>query len=102
MNRQAAMQTQPAEKATPAPSGVLQRTCACGQHTIAGGECEACRKERVGVLQRRAAISNEPTTVPPIASEVQRSPRQPLDVGTRAFIEPRFGHHFSRISTYTS
>lgn len=26
-----------------APSGLLQRKCACGNHTIAGGECEGCR-----------------------------------------------------------
>src|SRR5438128_397484 len=27
-------------------SSLLQRTCACGQHTIAGGECDACRSEQ--------------------------------------------------------
>ena len=29
----------------------IQRKCACGQHTVAGGECEACRKKRLK-LQR--------------------------------------------------
>jgi outer membrane protein OmpA-like peptidoglycan-associated protein len=82
-------------------SGLLQRTCACGQHTIAGGECEECRKKREGVLQRRAATSNEPTTAPPIVSEVLRSPGQPLDAGTRTFMEPRFGHDFSRVRVHT-
>jgi len=33
------------------PSGLLQRKCGCGQHTIAGGGCEACGKQQ---LQRRA------------------------------------------------
>ena len=37
---------------SPAPSGLLQRQCACGQHTVAGGECAACRQKRQGALQR--------------------------------------------------
>ncbi len=36
----------------PPPSGLLQRQCACGQHTAAGGECAACRQKRQGALQR--------------------------------------------------
>jgi hypothetical protein len=39
---------------------------------------------------------------PPILQEVLRSPGQSLDAGTRAFMEPRFGHDFSQIPTYTS
>lgn len=31
---------------TPVPSGILQRKCACGTHTIAGGECEACKRKQ--------------------------------------------------------
>lgn len=83
-------------------SSLLQRTCACGQHTIAGGECEACRKKREGTLQR-AAIGSAPVgEAPPIVQEVLRSPKQPLDTTSRAFMEPRFGHDFSQIPTYTS
>ena len=37
---------------SPPPSGLLQRQCACGQHTAAGGECAACRQKRQGALQR--------------------------------------------------
>jgi Domain of unknown function (DUF4157) len=83
-------------------SNFLQRTCACGQHTLAGGECEACRKKSEGVMLRRAAISKEPTTAPPIISEVLRSPGQLFDAGTRAFMEPRFVHDFSQIPASTS
>lgn len=36
-----------------AQSGLLQRKCACGQHTVAGGECAECGKER-NSLQRKA------------------------------------------------
>ena len=81
-------------------SSLLQRTCACGQHT-GGGNCTDCRKKREGVLQRRAATSNEPTTVPPLVSEVLRSPGQPLDTNTRAFMQPRFGYDFSSVRVHT-
>jgi len=96
-------QTQTAAKPnfTPMPSNLLQRQCACGQHTSAGGECEECKQKREGTLQR-AAISPSPLhEVPPIVHEVLRSPGQPLDAETRAFMGPRFGHDFSRIPTYT-
>src|SRR5579884_977988 len=83
------------------PSLQLQRKCACGQHTIAGGECEECRQKREGVLQR-SAISAAPTNgVPPVVHDVLNSPGQPLDVGTRAFMEPRFGFDFSRVRVHT-
>ena len=81
----------------PAAGGVLQRQCACGQHTTAGGECEACKQKREGTLQR-AAINPAPVhEAPPIVQEVLRSPGQPLDAGHAPFMEPRFGHDFSRI-----
>jgi Domain of unknown function (DUF4157) len=38
--------------------------------------------------------------MPPVFREVLASPGQPLDAATRAFFEPRFGHSFSRASTY--
>lgn len=66
------------------------------------GECEACRKKR---LQRKRSDStierqNEPV-VPPIVHEVLRSPGQPLDPKTRAFMEPRFGHDFGHVRVHT-
>lgn len=39
-------------------------------------------------------------TVPPIVDDVLNSPGQPLDSGTRAFMEPRFGHDFSRVRVH--
>jgi hypothetical protein len=39
--------------------------------------------------------------VPPIVHDVLRSSGQPLDQGTRAFMEPRFGHDFSRVRVHT-
>ena len=42
----------------------------------------------------------EQTAVPPIVNEVLRSPGQPLDPATLAFIEPRFGHDFSQVRVH--
>lgn len=39
--------------------------------------------------------------VPPLVHEVLRSPGQPLDAQTRAFIEPRFGYDFSGVRIHT-
>ncbi|KCZ71392.1 hypothetical protein ANME2D_02120 [Candidatus Methanoperedens nitroreducens] len=50
------------------------------------------------VLQRRPLNNHEPLITPPIVHEVLRSPGKPLDPGTRAFFEPRFGHDFSKVS----
>lgn len=84
------------------PTGLLQRKCACGQHTGAGGECESCRKKRQAGTLQRAAVSNAPVTaVPPIVHEVLRSPGRPLDAATRAYLEPRFGHDFSHVRVHT-
>lgn len=52
-------------------------------------------------VQRRAANGLGPTDVPPIVHEVLRSPGQPLDAKTRAFMEPRFGHDFSGVRVHT-
>ena len=64
------------------------------------GECGNCRKKRLS-LQRKTRNSELETRtdspVPPIIHEVLRSPSQPLDPATRAFMEPRFGHDFSQV-----
>ncbi|MFZ0062725.1 MAG: DUF4157 domain-containing protein [Pyrinomonadaceae bacterium] len=77
---------------------MLQRACACGQHTVAGGECSGCEKKK-GLLQRRALGAEWTDEVPPIVHEVLRSPGQPLDTATRAFIEPRLAYDFSSVRT---
>ena len=81
--------------------GVLQRKCGCGQHTIAGGECEECKSGKMQ-LQRRSAGSSHLPVAPPIVHEVLRSPGQPLDQSTRAFMEPRFGQDFSKVRVHTN
>ena len=88
---------------TPTRGGLLQRKCACGGTPDPTGECEACSKKR---LQRKgthpSSFNSHPLEVPPIVHDVLRSPGQPLDANTRAFMEPRFGHDFSRIPVHTN
>src|SRR6266446_6403814 len=88
----------PAWTATPARGGLLQRKCACGGTPGPTGECAECRKKR---LQRKAQnselASRDSSSVPFIVHEVLRSPGQPLDSATRAFMEPRFDHDFTSI-----
>jgi uncharacterized protein DUF4157 len=52
-------------------------------------------------LQRRARDTAIPDGVPPIVGEVLRSPGQPLDAGTRAFMEPRFGQELGAVRVHT-
>jgi hypothetical protein len=87
---------------TPVRSGLLQRKCACGGTPGPSGECDGCRKKR---LQRKAGNSEyrkqNDSFAPPIVHEVLRSPGQPLDPNTRAFMEPRFGHDFSQVRVHS-
>jgi hypothetical protein len=71
----------------PITSGMLQRQCACGQHTSAGGECEECKQKRESTLQR-AAI--QPSDFSP----------HPSDVPTGALRERRFGGDFSGVRVH--
>jgi Domain of unknown function (DUF4157) len=85
--------------AKPMASGIFQRKCAaCGQHTIASGECEGCSKKR---LQRSAASQADPMEVPPTVHEVLRSPGQPLDPATRSVMESHFGYNFSQVPVHS-
>src|SRR5258708_3949074 len=79
---------------------VLQRQRACGQHTIAGGECDECADKRMS-LQRRATSSAGAPTVPSSVYDVLRSPGQSLDADTRAFMERRLGHDFSNVRVHS-
>lgn len=89
---------------TPAPSRVLQRKCACGSHTIASGERTECNKNRRTFQRATRNLELETSNsdgVLPIVHDVLRTSGQPVDAVTRAFMEPRFGHDFSHVRTYT-
>jgi len=52
--------------------------------------------------QAGTPVTTGPLSVPPIADTVLSNGRgQPLDTTTRAFMEPRFGHDFSRVRVHT-
>ncbi len=93
----------PALSLTPVQPALLQRKCACGNHT-SGSECEQCSKNRLALKRttRNTGLEiRDAGDIPPIVHEVLRSPSQPLDVATRAFFEPRFGHDFSQVRVHT-
>lgn len=77
---------------------VLQRKCSCG------GECEECKRKRTALQRKTSSGSSgpsaEPSVAPPIVHDVLRSPGQPLDAATRAPLERRFGHDFSRVRVH--
>jgi Domain of unknown function (DUF4157) len=104
--RQSSLMGIPAVSIAPARSVLLQRKCTCGKVAGPTGECEECKKKRESgpMLQRKggqaAAPSQVSTEAPPIVHDVLRSPGQPLDSGTRAFMEPRFGYDFSRVRVH--
>lgn len=104
MKQQAQALVQTQQKNTVASSlkgGMLQRKCACGQHTVADDECEECRKKGEGMIQRAAVSAASVNAVPPVVHDVLSLPGQPLDAATRAFMEPRFGHDFSQVRVHT-
>ncbi|HKG22702.1 MAG TPA: DUF4157 domain-containing protein, partial [Blastocatellia bacterium] len=90
-----------AEQVMRMPESQLQRACACG------GECSKCQPKQPGLqherLQTKALGSSEleQPAAPPIVNEVLASPGHPLDLATRAFFEPRFGHDFSRVRVHS-
>jgi Domain of unknown function (DUF4157) len=79
-----------------APLKILQRQCACGQHTD-GHQCEEC-KERA--LPGQAQGQHRSMTAPPLVHEVLRSSGEPLSSKTRAWAEPLFGRNFSNVRVH--
>src|SRR5262245_11697240 len=82
-------------------SAMLQRKCACGNHTN-GSKCDSCAKERDSQRLQRSAINDSAISdAPPIVLQILHSPGHPLDAATRAFFEPRFSHDFSQVRVHT-
>src|ERR1043166_4076607 len=92
----------PASEMTPTGGRMLQRKCRCGGTPGLTGVCEACRKNGPPRRTQNSELGiQQAFVVPQIVHEVLRSPSQPLDPVTRAFIEPRFGHDFSNVRVHT-
>lgn len=84
---------------------LVQRKCACGGTPGATGECEGCRKKRLSLQcasSSRSSFIPHASEVPLIVHDVLRSPGQPLDPATSAFMEPRFGHDFTGVRVHTN
>jgi hypothetical protein len=97
----------PTTSVVPVHNRLLQRECACGGTPGPTGECEGCRRKRLQRKMQNSETSTQPSTfnsnsfeVPPLVHEVLRSPGKPLDAATRAFMEPRFRHDFSRVRVH--
>ena len=58
-----------------------------------------CRKKKP--FLQRSAVGPASESVPPIVHEVLHSAGQPLDAATLAFMEPRFGHDFSKVRVHS-
>jgi hypothetical protein len=87
---------------TPVPSGLLQRKCARGNP--AGSRGERQRNPESGRLRCVAdhlSSSRRNPGVPLIVQDILERPGQSLDPATRAFVEPRFGHDFSRVRVHS-
>ncbi len=78
----------------------LRRKCASRSHAGSSCECENCKIKNW--LQRQASADAAPASIPRVVQEGMQSSGQPLDTDTRAFMEPRFGHDFSRVRVHTS
>ena len=75
----------------------LQRKCACGTQTVAGGECESCARKRV---QRKSVHSPAIASIPSSVHQVLGSAGVPLDTHTRQSMEAGFGHDFSHVRVH--
>jgi hypothetical protein len=60
-------------------------------------KCAACEEEKQLEMKAAGPPAAAGHEVPSIVHEVLRSPGAPLDVGTRAFFQPRFGSDFSAV-----
>ncbi|HEY3138393.1 MAG TPA: DUF4157 domain-containing protein [Blastocatellia bacterium] len=76
-----------------------QSRCACGAPAGVTGECVECAQKKLAASGhvRDEAAHPAPSTV----SDVVRAPGEPLDAETRASMESRLGHDFSRVRVHT-
>lgn len=105
MSRQSTTRQQQSAPTNAGAAGLLQRKCACGTHTIAGGECESCGGKKTRASVQRAAVNAAP---PGPSGEVTHavgaalgSAGRPLEPSARSFFESRLGHDFSGVRVHT-
>ena len=81
-------------------SSLLQRTCACGQHTLAGAECSTCRSAQSTLLRAHRAFEppSAPGAVPGSAPAQEHGPSFNAAFDRAS----RFAHDFSQIPVYSA
>jgi len=103
INERTAMKRTATPTFMPVPRGLLQRECACGSHS-GGGNCSKCQKDHQA-SQRENQDPNHArggeSLIPSSVRDVLSMPGAPLDASSRGFMEPRFGHDFSRVRVHT-
>lgn len=95
--RSASLAVKPASS-TVARAMLLQRKCACGTHAPNGGECDGCARNR---MQRKSSGVKGTAAIPQIVHTVLGTAGKPLEGGTRALMEQRFGHDFSSVRIHS-
>lgn len=94
-----AMATVPMHSSSVTPAGL--------QRKRAGEDPPSVDHNYGGPVDKRLSLQPldktqaKPNQAPPIVHEVLRSSGQPLGTEVRAFMEPRFGHDFSRVRVHT-
>ncbi len=77
------------------------------EHSIAAAplqlsrKCADCDEEEHKLQKKTTGIARGANQAPAIVHDALRSPGQPLDAQTRAFMEPRFGRDFDHVRTHT-
>jgi hypothetical protein len=85
---------------TSIPHAALQRKCACGGNPGPSGECEECRKKRLGMVQRSAVASAPAGFAPPVVHNVLQSPGAFPGLQMRLPMEARSGHDFAEMAVF--
>ncbi len=68
---------------------------------VAHGIPSVAKQDAIGADMREEAHGDAGTEAPPVVHEALTATGRPLDAGTRAFMEPRFGHDFSEVRVHT-
>lgn len=89
-----------ADQVMRAPAPQFQRIRLLGDGRGNGQRGQPDREHDSVPATRAEAGDNLQRAAPSIVHEVLRSPGRPLDPGTRAFMEPRFGYDFSRVRVH--
>jgi Domain of unknown function (DUF4157) len=85
-----------------APVPSIQRKCSscAAEEEKVQRKCAECEEEEKQTGLQRKEADASPQFAPPSVHDVLNSPGQPLDPGTRAFMEPRFGYDFSGVRVH--